>query len=74
MSRPTAMERAQADAKHIKSLTAYAEICMVQEALDGVITRELSRFGDSEVHYHLKAIGVYLERVRQEAETRTRAR
>lgn len=73
MSRPTALQRAQADAAHTKALTTYAEITMVAEALSGVITREYNRFGaTSPIGDELARVGILLGYVRQDAEARVR--
>lgn len=73
MSRPTAMQRAQASAEHMRSVSTYAEICMVQESLEGVVLRECSRFGEgSDIYAALTTISVHLESARQNAEARTR--
>lgn len=73
MSRPTALQRAQADAAHTKALTTYAEITMAVEVVDGVTTRECARFGpDGEIARALIALSVALEQARRDAETRVR--
>jgi len=74
VSRPTALQRAAADAQRLKAHATYSEIRMTVDVLDGVITREYARFGpDSELAGQLMRINALLAMVRQDAETRARA-
>lgn len=75
MSHPTAMQRAQADAQLMKSMSTYAEVCMLLDSLAGVATREANRFGPgTSISEGLSKVGAELDLVRKLTEDRARHR
>lgn len=73
MSRPNAAERDAASAELIKAASARAEITTVIDVLDGVIVREVARFGqDSEVAEQLMRASKILAGACQDAHTRVK--
>jgi hypothetical protein len=74
MSRPTATERAQAEATHIKAVSTYAEIGLAVEMIDALIGREHVRFGaNSDVWAQLMEVSQHLVQAHHDAEKRARS-
>ena len=73
MTRPTAMEQARHRADLIKSVSTYAQIGTVADALDGVISAEVARFGvDSVIAGQLIEVSKTLVCAREDARRRCR--
>jgi hypothetical protein len=74
VSRPTAGQRAAAEAQRLKAQATYTEIRMLVDVLDGVVTRECARFGpSSDIAGQLARVGALLSSVLPGAETRARS-